>query len=118
MRAKRGRATLPEETKAGEPEVELPSHLFWIWEAFASLSRTRLVNQAGPQPISPTDFLSHCIIIGIDQWESLRTELHHHVTLLDIEWLKDQYKRIEKTREEQKKEAEKDAERRRRNRRR
>lgn len=109
MRVKRGLAPLPEEVSEDEPEEELPPHLYWIWEAFASLSRTRIVSQAGPQPISPTDFLSYCIIHGIDTWESLRTELYFHVSLLDMEWLKDQYKKIENSREKAKKEAEENA---------
>lgn len=110
--ARRRGLPLPEmETPQFEPEEEaptdfLPSHLLWIWEAFAVLSRTRVVNQAGPQPILTSEVLAYChmqrILSEYDQ-----RDLLFHLTALDIVWLKDQFAKIEKRHEEAKKEAEK-----------
>lgn len=91
-----------------EPTDFLPVHLAWIWEAFAILSRTRLVNQAGPQPITVLELDAYCTLEGI--WtETERRDLLHHVTQLDIHWLKDSHAKIAKSREDAKKEAEKEA---------
>lgn len=96
---------IPEDEEAIE---HLPSHLFWIWEAFATLSRTRVVNQTGPQPILPSEILSYCQLLRItDEFE--HRDLLFHITDLDILWLKDQFAKMEKSRTEAKKEAEKNA---------
>lgn len=91
-----------------EPLHFLPDHLSWVWEAFAMLSRTRLVNQAGPQPITVLELDAYCTLEGI--WtETERRDLLHHVTQLDIYWLKDSHAKIAKSRDDAKKEAEKEA---------
>lgn len=100
----------PEVEEIYEPEEEsttefLPSHLLWIWEAFAVLSRTRVVNQAGPQPILTSEALAYCHMHRIFS-EYDRRDLLFHITSLDIEWLRDQFAKIEKRHEEAKKEAE------------
>lgn len=110
MRAKRGLAPLPENEEPVEEDDtvgKLPPHLYWIWEAFTLLSRTRVVNQTGPQPIIPSEILAHCEIIGIHEWESLRNELYYLVNALDTEWMKRSHAQIHKSREDAKKEAEK-----------
>lgn len=94
---------LPEEFETAD---DLPSHLHWIWQAFAVLSRTRLVNQTGPQPITLLELASYCSFESIYD-ESERRELLHHVTLLDIEWLRDSHAKINAKHEEHKKEMEK-----------
>lgn len=111
MRAKRGLAPLPdrEEEAPDENGAVLPTHLHWIWEAFTSLSRTRIVNQTGPQPITPENVLAYCTLTGLDTWESLRVDLFFHITVLDIEWMKKSHASIHKSREDAKKEAEQKA---------
>lgn len=107
----RGRAPVPQTV---EPELEedsldgLAPHLFWVWQAFTVLSRNRLVNQAGPQPIPLTEVSSYCFLEGIIDEED-RRDLLHFVTILDVEWCKVTYDRISKRREIEKKEAEKKA---------
>lgn len=95
-----------------EPEVEtadfVAEHLHWIWSAFASLSRTRLVNEAGPQPITILEIDAYCTFEGI--WtEDERRTLLHHLTLLDIEYLKVTHENIRTAREKAKEQAERDA---------
>ena len=91
-----------------ETTDSLSPHLFWIWEAFATLSRTRVVNQAGPQPILPSEVLAYCQLLRIRSEQDHR-DLLFHITDLDIVWLKDQFEKMEKQREAAKKEAEKKA---------
>lgn len=100
---------LPTEAETVEPPMDfLPEHLLWIWEAFSILSRTRMVNQTGPQPITILELDSYCGLEGI--WtEDERRTLLHHITLLDIEWLKVSHANIEKAREEERKKAEKNS---------
>lgn len=111
LRKRRGLPPL-EETDEADAVVEetddiLPPHLLWIWESFAILSRTRLVNEAGPQPITVIELDSFCSLEGYwTEWE--RRDLLHHITLLDIEWLKVTHANIGKMREETKKKAEKE----------
>lgn len=105
MRVKKGLDPLPEQTTEEEFEL-LPIHLFWIWEAFTHLSRTRLVNQNGPQPIPISEIKYYCDLEAISDEES-RSDLLFHITLLDIEWLKLRYKEIEKGHEKRQKEMEK-----------
>lgn len=98
----------PEEEYPEEVETtdDLPSYLHWIWQAFAVLSRTRVVNQTGPQPITLLELDAYCSFEGIFD-ESERRELLHHVTLLDIEWLRDAHGKINAKHEEMKKEMDK-----------
>lgn len=111
LRKRRGLPPL-EQPDDADAEVEetidvLPAHLLWIWESFAILSRTRLVNEAGPQPITVLELDSFCSLEGYwTEWE--RRDLLHHITLLDIEWLKVTHANISKSREEARKKAEKD----------
>jgi hypothetical protein len=99
-----------EETAEEEQTFFLPAHLDWIWSAFAILSRTRLVNEAGPQPITILEIDSYCTLECI--WsEDERRNLLHHLTLLDIEWLRTSHENIRKAREDARKEAEKAAKR-------
>lgn len=111
LRKRRGLSD-PEPTEA-EPEddettVGLPAHLLWIWESFAILSRTRLVNETGPQPITVLELSAFCSLEGY--WsEEERRDLLHHITILDIEWLKVTHANISKAREEAKEKAEKEA---------
>jgi hypothetical protein len=105
------------ETPVEEVQTDLfvAAHLQWVWEAFARLSRTRLVNQAGPQPITVLELDAYCTLEGI--WEETeRRNLLHHITYLDIDWLKDQYKKINQSREETKREMEREQKKRQRNR--
>lgn len=99
-----------EETETDEAEAILPVHLDWIWSAFATLSRTRLVNDAGPQPITILELDAYCALEGIRTDDERRTLLHH-LTLLDIEWLKHSHEDIRKTREDARAKAEKEAKR-------
>lgn len=114
LRKKRGLPPL-EDPDVADAEIEettdtLPPHLLWIWESFAILSRTRLVNEAGPQPITVIELDSYCSLEGY--WsEAERRELLHHITILDIEWLKVTHAKISKSREEAKKAAEKEGKR-------
>lgn len=114
MKAKLARQRGEPVPAAPEPELEapengeLPPHLLWVWQAFAVCSRTRMVNQAGPQPITLHDIAAYCMLEGIID-EEQRREVLHHLMLLDIEWCRTMYQRIEKGREEAKKKAEADA---------
>lgn len=110
LRKRRGQPLLEvvAEPEAEETIVGLPAHLLWIWESFAILSRTRLVNETGPQPITVLELDSYCSLEGFwSEWE--RRELLHHITLLDIEWLKVTHANLNKSREDARKKAEKDA---------
>lgn len=107
-----GKPPLPEEQPTEveiEPDCpeELPAHLLWIWQGFSILSRTRLVNDAGPQPILISEIANYCDLEGLIS-EEQRRELLHHTNILDTEWLKVTHARIEKRREEDKKKAEKE----------
>lgn len=97
-----------EYTGDGSTIDSLPSHLFWIWEAFALLSRTRVVNQTGPQPILTSELLAYCQMERIVS-EADRKDLLFHINNLDLVWLKDAHAKIEKRQEEAKKESEKKA---------
>ena len=97
----------PDVDEAPEDET-LPDHLTWVWDAFAILSRTRMVNQTGPQPITILELDSYCGLEGIWSEEERRTLLHH-ITLLDIEWLKVSHANIAKAREEEKARMEKES---------
>lgn len=109
MRAKKGLASLPDSEEAETMEF-LPPHLHWVWDAFAVLSRTRVVNQSGPQPIRIADLEAYSRLATLPfEWQ--RDDLLYHVTVLDIEWLKISYSKIEKAHEEAKKKAERDAKR-------
>jgi len=99
------REELQEEIETAD---DLPAHLLWIWQAFAILSRTRVVNQTGPQPITLQELDAYCSLEQITtEWE--RRELINLITVLDIEWLKVSHAAINKSREDAKKQAEKDA---------
>jgi hypothetical protein len=103
---------IPEDETPEEQPLEdidfLPDHLLWIWDAFAILSRTRLVNQTGPQPITLLELDTYCSLEGIWEEDERRTLLHH-ITLLDIEWLKVSHSNIAKAREEEKQKAERES---------
>lgn len=116
IQKRRGQPDFQPPPPADDPEDEttddLPAYLYWIWESFAILSRTRLVNEAGPQPITVQELHAYCLLEGRYD-EEQRRELLHHITLLDIEWLRVTHAKIatnrEKAREEAKKEGEKRA---------
>lgn len=108
----RQRGYVPAPETEADPEDEddsdLPPYLDWVWQAFTVLSRGRLVNEAGPQPILLTEVSSYCFLEGIIDEEDCR-DLLHYILALDIEWCKITYARINKRREAEKKEAEKKA---------
>lgn len=102
---------LPEpEPEEQSEEDELHHSILWIWQAFAMLSRTRLVNEAGPQPITLSEISNYCFLEGIID-AAQRRDILYHVSILDIEWCKVTHERIANRREEDRKKAEQDAKR-------
>ncbi|MBS3648868.1 hypothetical protein KEU06_09640 [Pseudaminobacter sp. 19-2017] len=84
----------------------LPAHLHPIWTAFTVLSRSRNVNQIGPQPIQIGEVRHYCDLDGVIDEED-RRELLFHVMELDAEWMTRKYAEIETERDKLKKQAEK-----------
>jgi hypothetical protein len=115
LRKRRGQPDSEPPPLTADPEDEttddLPAYLYWIWESFAILSRTRLVNEAGPQPITVQELHAYCLVEGRYD-EEQRRELLHHITILDIEWLKVTYAKIATNREKAKEEAKREGEKR------
>lgn len=107
VRRKKG---LPPLDPAAVPDTEedeqdfLPAHLHWIWSAFATLSRARLVNQAGPQPIPVSEVSAYCEIEGWLDAET-RADLLFHITNLDGKWLEIRHAEIAKQMEKTRKDA-------------
>jgi hypothetical protein len=95
--------------------VQVPDRLLWVVEAFNALSRTRLVNEAGPQPMAFSDIKAYCDLSGIFV-EGSKRDLVFFLTEMDILYLKHMHAKIQKSREEQQRKAERDAERRKRRR--
>lgn len=86
-------------------------------EAFNALSRARVANETGPQPITFGEIKAYCDLKDIYDEES-RSDLVFFLTEMDIIYLKRTHERIMKSREAEKQKAEREAERKRRNRRR
>lgn len=95
----------------------MPEHLAWITEAFSTLSRCRLVNESGPQPILVTEVLAYCTLMHCWREED-RTDLLFFVTKLDIVYLQRTYERIRRDQDDAERKRKAEADRNRRNRRR
>jgi hypothetical protein len=98
------------------PSVALPARLLWVTSAFVSLSRARIVNETGPQPMNISDIRSYCELTGIFNEED-RRDLLHFLTEMDIIYLRHAHSKIEKGREEAKRKAQAETDRKRRGRR-
>lgn len=82
-----------------EPKEEpFPQNLLWVWDAFCILSRCRLTNQTGPQPIQVSEVDAYCDLTGIEHPNDL-DDLLFFVTELDIVWLKRTHAKIARERE-------------------
>lgn len=68
----------------------------WLWNAFISLSTQRQHAPHGPQPIAYSDMSGYCDMYEIG---GVRAEfLSRVVSLMDLEFLKIEYQRIEQDR--------------------
>lgn len=67
--------------KALEDVPEVFPHALWLWSAFNTLSRKRLVTPEGPQPIAVSEILAYVTYFDIPF--GLRNELMGIVNLLD-----------------------------------
>lgn len=106
----------PHNEEASGPSYALPARLLWVTGAFVSLSRTRVVNETGPQPMNISDIRSYCELVGIFNEED-RRDLLHFLTELDIVYLRHSHAKIEKNREDSRRKAQAEADRKRRGRR-
>lgn len=81
--------------------------------AFCALSRCRSVNETGPQPMTFTEILAYCELIGILSEED-RQDLLYFLQELDVRYLKHAHETISKGREEAERKARREADKRRR----
>jgi len=98
-----------------EVTVEVPARLLWVTSAFVALSRTRLVVETGPQPMTFSDILAYCELMQIIDEED-RRDLVYFLTELDIIYLRHSHAKIEQGREKAEREARQKADRERRKR--
>ena len=71
---------------------ELLPTVKWIWEVFVSLDGSRGVGMSGPLPITTTDILSYCDLVGIKDYET-REDIFYFISRLDPISLDDFYKK-------------------------
>lgn len=83
-----------------DPTQALPERLYWLQHAMCVLSRTRLCNETGPQPILPTEMLAYCEMQGIAE-EGDRQDLLFFLNELDVIYLKHTHEQIRKAREKE-----------------
>lgn len=72
--------------KALEDVPEVLPHALWLWAAFNSLSRKRLITPEGPQPIPVSEILAYAVYYDIPSGDP-RTDLMDIVSLLDETFL-------------------------------
>lgn len=90
---------LPTATDAGPEEQSTPSrHVAWVWDAFTFLSRARLVNDSGPQPITVEAIRAYTDLMTIDDPDD-KVDLMFFLQAMDIEWCRVTHDRISKARE-------------------
>ena len=72
----------------------------WVWEAFCALSRCRLTNQTGPQPIQMSEVAAYCGLASIERPDDI-DDILFFVTELDLVWCKHTHEKIVREREKQ-----------------
>lgn len=80
--------------------------LHWVWDAFTSLSRSRLVNEAGPQPITIGDMAAY-FAFAEPPTEMDKLDFLFFIEELDIVYCREMHRRIEEERKKAEREAQK-----------